>query len=318
MPAAQLEAAIATIERPRAHLMRRERRPPRDALYDAVVERSIPDSWALELRARAALRRLDGNAKLLTQTLALFDRFLKGTPHEADSADVARRAVAMSGRTSAALARPWLLTRVRYEDGHHVDAALEEGRGALLTNVHSPTMWLATYAALLRGHLHYPVCGPWIDTEPLSVRAWRHRARIEKLGGRVVVRGGGSFPILRELLRRGAGVSMTLDVPGRLTVQFMNKPARLRSGIARLGLETGAAICPRYAFFDEDGIVIRHLPPLCPAKFPDPQSLLQALATSFENVLLKRPALWFGSKDIWSSAGASRAPRVHIQPGDNS
>jgi lauroyl/myristoyl acyltransferase len=303
-----LSAALAAIDAPHADELRRERRAPRHVLYDAA--RWLPVAWACALGSRVAVRRLTADRDVLAEMVAVFDRFLEATPHEGEGAAVARRAVALSGGAAALVARPEAVRGAVIVGGDHLGEAFERGRGVLHVTVHSGTMWLAFHTACMGPESHYLVAAPWLDTEPLSVAAWRRRRWLERDGARAVIAGRGqTYAVLEELLRRGSGVSMSFDVRGNTPVRFMNKPALVRSGIARLAFDTGAVISPAYADIGHGNtVVVRRLPLLAPEDFPEPRSLLQALATTFESVLLERPELWLGYKELWPRAGDADPP----------
>jgi lauroyl/myristoyl acyltransferase len=54
----------------------------------------------------------------------------------------------------------------------------------------------------------------------------------------------GCFPVVTELLRRGAVVVMAFDWPGSVESRFLGKPVRLAAGTARLAEVSGALVVP--------------------------------------------------------------------------
>jgi hypothetical protein len=286
-----VRAALDAVEVARAPRMRHRRRGPTELLASSPLQRLIPDSLALEFGARFAVRRLLADPGR-DATLASYARFLDGTPRAGEGPAVALRASALAGRATVAIERPWLLRRVRHSGAEHVLGALEQGRGVLLTTLHSTAMWVGQYADTLHRYSRYSVSGSWLDAEPLAAHAWRHRDRLERLGCRFVPATSGSYGVLAELLRRGRGCGIAFGLPGTTPVRFMGKAARLRSGVARLAFDTGAPVCPGYADFGGARVTWHHLPVLYARDFEDPPALLQALATTFERVLVDHPELW--------------------------
>ena len=88
---------------------------------------------------------------------------------------------------------------------------------------------------------------------------------------------GGSYPVLRALLERGEVCLMAVDVPGELEVDLAGRPARVRTGIARLALETGSPILPIVTLRRGWSFVGTIGEPIDPAEFGDPSTLTRHL-----------------------------------------
>jgi hypothetical protein len=70
---------------------------------------------------------------------------------------------------------------------------------------------------------------------------------------------------------------MAVDVPGTLDVELAGRPARVRTGIARLALETGSPILPIVTLRRGWGLLGTIGEPIDPAGFDDPTTLTRHL-----------------------------------------
>ena len=80
---------------------------------------------------------------------------------------------------------------------------------------------------------------------------------------------------------------MAIDVPGEVDVDLAGRPARVRSGIARLALETGSPILPIVTLRRGWRFVGMIGEPIDPAGFDDPATLTQHLVAVQAPVFLQ-------------------------------
>jgi lauroyl/myristoyl acyltransferase len=116
-------------------------------------------------------------------------------------------------------------------------------------------------------------------------------ARLENAGARFVGRGG-TYPIFRELLKRGETCWLAIDTAatgrGRVTT-LAGRRVRLATGLVSLALETGATVIPAFAYRDRWRPTAELLEPIDPSDFSDPDSLHEHLVSIASEVIARRP-----------------------------
>lgn len=100
---------------------------------------------------------------------------------------------------------------------------------------------------------------------------------------------GGSYPELRALLQRGETLILTIDLPGDVEVELGRWPARVRSGIARLALETGSIVLPVATLRRGAGLVGLIGEPIDPRGFDDAAELTRYIAAALGPVYRDAP-----------------------------
>ena len=113
--------------------------------------------------------------------------------------------------------------------------------------------------------------------------------RTEGAGGRLVAPPD-SFGRCRALLQRGELCWIAFDVAGDHETTFLGKPARVRSGIARLALQTGAQVVPIFVGRSSHRLYARLDAPIDPGMFPAPDELIDHLSAVVGKEMLARPA----------------------------
>lgn len=143
--------------------------------------------------------------------------------------------------------RPWDARRMPVEGFGFLDAALGEGRGAILATLHAGPWLNLVHALAARGRRVNVSGGRRLWEPPLEGHEGRwiktQNVWVEEAGARWV-RKPGSFEVVRELLRSGELCWMNWDVPGSTEAAFLGRRVVVASGIARLALETGAPVIP--------------------------------------------------------------------------
>lgn len=184
------------------------------------------------------------------------------------------------------------------------------GDRTIFAFVHSPAMWLCLYGLTNAGTRIAPVVADWFWEDPLlDLRT----ACVTSVGGRVIDVGGG-FAEVREALVAGLHPVLAVDVPGSTPVRFLAKPARVRSGIARLAWDTGATVVPVHGVFAGGRPAVVLGAPIRPTE--DAGALMRELTAAVEAPLLARPERWMPyTADLWPDrCGPYRAAYDEDQP----
>jgi lauroyl/myristoyl acyltransferase len=122
---------------------------------------------------------------------------------------------------------------------------------------------------------------------PTAPYTMAQAARVEAAGGKVVPKGG-SYPVLRELLRRGEVIFNAIDIPstgGGPVTKLGGRRVRLATGTAALAKETGAPIVPIYGLRQGGRPMARVLPAINPEEFEDRDALHIHLADLSNRIL---------------------------------
>jgi lauroyl/myristoyl acyltransferase len=114
------------------------------------------------------------------------------------------------------------------------------------------------------------------------------RSLLRRFGYRLV-RAAGSRDTFAAVLRAGGRVQINFDVPGSAPVHFLGKTVGVKSGTARLAMDTDAVVVPVALLPKGRGWRIVVAEPLDPRAHADWQSLLQATAAAHEGFVLAAP-----------------------------
>jgi lauroyl/myristoyl acyltransferase len=285
---------LAAVEVASSHLFPADDRPLRARLHARPgVRRALGRRRAVRIaRARGrvewALAR-PARAAALARARALLGP-------DADAGEIRRLArahlveLAIQGELSW---HPWEARRMPVRGLEHLEAARAAGRGTIIAPAHAGAVYHLLHALAGRGHKVYVVWRRRPD-HPLPAGApgrWirAQHASIERAGGRFVYTGD-AFEVLAALLERGELCWLNWDVPGTLPVRVLDRPARVRSGIARLARQTGAPVVPALVWREGDGQVAELLPALDPAGHAGDRELLEELVRRVEPLLRPRLA----------------------------
>lgn len=188
-------------------------------------------------------------------------------------------------------------------------AALPER--TIITFLHSPAMWFCLYALSHAGVRFFPIATDWFWDDPMAeVRT----ATVAENGGRIIPATGGGFEDALALLREGGKLGLAADVPGSTPVRFFDKPARVRSGIARLALATDASVVPIHGTFRRGRPVAVLGAPIAPRG--DVETLMGEIIAAVEAPLAGRPEAWMPyTGDLWPDrVGAHREAYAEDAP----
>jgi len=122
----------------------------------------------------------------------------------------------------------------------NVQAALQLGKGVVMTSAHFGNIEVVLYAMLLRG---VSITIPAERVEPPELFAYLTKLRTSK-GLKLIPVDGPMIELVRTLRRGGvAGIAGDRNVAGEgCVVTFFGAPARLPDGHVRLALRTGAPL----------------------------------------------------------------------------
>jgi len=283
-----LEQRLNDLEHPTAHLRELTGQTLPVRIYGSGwFHRTLPAPIALRLAALRA--RIEWYAVPRRRFEAIeLTRAIRGY---ADERSARRRLVEDAVRAEVQW-RPWLYRRMPVEGLEHLEEARARSNGGLiLATIHVGAILGLVHALAARGHKLYLPGGEWgIPTiEGLRGRWIATQNRwVEEAGARWVPLGD-SYPVLRALLERGEACVLAVDVPGDVEVQLAGRPAGVRSGIARLALETGSPILPIVTLRVGWGMTGFIGEPIHPAGFDDPVELTRQLVAVHEPQFLREP-----------------------------
>ena len=182
----------------------------------------------------------------------------------------------------------------------HLDAALADGRGAVLALPHSGN-WDIAGVWLTQTRGKFTTVAERLKPESLYRRFIDYR---ESLGFEVIALSGGEqppFPLLSERLRDNKAVCLMAERDlsrNGVQVDFFGEPTRMPAGSAKLAIKTGAALLPAHCWYDGDATQIDIDPPLDCAS-GDVGVITQALADVFARNIAEHPADWHMLQPQW-------------------
>ncbi|MCV7028505.1 phosphatidylinositol mannoside acyltransferase [Mycobacterium sherrisii] len=187
-----------------------------------------------------------------------------------------------------------------FQGADNLDAALAEGRGAVLALPHSGNWDMAgVWLAQTRGT--FTTVAERLKPESLYRRFIAYR---ESLGFEVLPLSGGDrppFEVLCERLRANRSVCLMAERDLTRTgvqVDFFGEPTRMPAGPAKLAIETGAALLPAHCWNEPDGWRVRIHPPL-DCSSGDVAGITQMLADQFAANIAAHPEDWHMLQPQW-------------------
>lgn len=188
--------------------------------------------------------------------------------------------------------RTHMIAGAAVEGGAYLTSAKAAGRGVLVSYCHfGPFPAMGVTVGELAGDVHQ-VAGTWLAAPPegsTSGRARRWRGVFERAGVSLIT-AKGCFPVVAELLRRGAVVVMAFDWPGSAESRFLGKRVMLASGTARLAESTGAVVVPAMRRFERLELRTTFGAPLDPAAHRGWRHLHDEVAARHEQWIRASPA----------------------------
>jgi lauroyl/myristoyl acyltransferase len=205
--------------------------------------------------------------------------------------------------------------RCRLEGRHHLEEALERGRGAVLALPHLGN-WDVAGAHVAGSGMPVTAVAELLRPERVFRLFLEHR---RQLGMRIVPLYD-DRKVGEELVRLiGENVLIALvadrDLKGRgVLVEMFGRQRRIPAGPALLSLFTGSPLLPASCYDVEEGWVIRIGGPLeierTGSMRDDVTSLTRLLAAQFERSISAAPTQWHMFQPAWSDAGDARASAI--------
>lgn len=192
----------------------------------------------------------------------------------------------------------------------HIDAALAEGRGAIMALPHLGAWeWAAFWLTEVQGH---PVTAVAEAIEPPALAEWFVGLRNE-FGIEVVPFGPDAATACVRALKAGRVLALPSDrdLSGTgVEVEFFGERTTLPGGPATLALRTGSPLLPVSCYFDVGG---RHMGLVLPAidterrgkLRDDVQRVTQDLARALEDLVRRAPEQWHLLQPNWPSDHAA-------------
>lgn len=212
---------------------------------------------------------------------------------------------------------PAILERVDFHGLEHLDAALAQGRGVILSSAHYGAPYLVGQAMAIKG---YPFTVIAERLQPEALFQWLVTVR-ERLGLRVVPIDAPLLGVIRELKKENRIVGIVADrnVAGTgICLTFFGEVARFPTGAVRLAIRTGAPLVVVHC---------RHLPgnryeatfePLeLPAKPSDVEAAVRQgmrdLLAHYEAFIREVPEQWVLTTPLWSESCRDEAEHADPQ-----
>ncbi len=222
-------------------------------------------------------------------------------------ARVARRAFQNYGRMlmdfllMGSIAPDELIERVTLEGRDRLDAALAQGRGAIIA---VPHMGSWDMAGSFAGALGYPISAV-AERFPGSLNEAVVRTR-QRFGVNVIMLGRAAVRGITEALRANHIVALLCDLeqgPG-VDVRFFGRRAIVPGGPAALALKTGAPLMPATQFTTAPGRHQIHLDPPLPVREGETkEQIMQRVVDRFEDFIKERPDQWYAFRPMFRTEG---------------
>jgi KDO2-lipid IV(A) lauroyltransferase len=185
----------------------------------------------------------------------------------------------------------------------HVEVALAEGRGIVMTSAHLGNIEVILYAMLLRG---LAITIPVERVEPPEL--FEYICALRMSHGLKLIPIDGSLLDLRRTLKKGgvAGLAADRDITGTgQVVNFFGHPAHLPDGHVRLALKTGAPIVLGFSRRRPDQTYQAYfLPPFHPPPEGADEERIRAglkfILAEIEKAIAQTPEQWTVTVSIWA------------------
>jgi lauroyl/myristoyl acyltransferase len=287
-----LEAALAAARAPLVS----PAMPP--APIGVRLKTSLPLRALLPTRlvvARAAARaaaKWERSPRERRYELRTMEAIVGGTPRAPEAAALAREHFIEDEVQRALFWQPWKTASIDAASSRHLQQALAQKRGVLLSACHMSPIFLYLSAISARGNTVLIVSDPWFFEQPSHdywgrriARWWKGLERREER----LVRTNRAFPLLRALLDQRELVLVYFDMPGSRRTSFLGKAVMLASGTAKLAFASDALVLPVRALRRGHRAMAEVAPAIDPRDFSDADQLHDTLAAVHERWILARP-----------------------------
>lgn len=299
-----------------------------DALYGLgwATVKKLPEPVAVRLGRRIAdtvWKRRGAGVRRLEANLA------RVVP-DADPAELAR----LSRAGMRSYTRYWIesfrlpaWSRNRIRDGftpeglHHLEEALEAGRGAVIVLPHMGNYDLAGAWVTTKLGVPFTTVAERLKPETLYDRFVAYR---EGLGMEVLPHAGGSaFGTLARRLRSGGLVCLVADrdlSSSGIQVTFFGEATKMPAGPAMLAVQTGAPLMPVTLWYDRSPVMRGriHAPIEVPAtgtRAEKAAAMTQAMADAFASGIAEHPQDWHMLQRLWLADLEPRTGRADQSSG---
>ena len=220
---------------------------------------------------------------------------------------MARRAFQNYGRMlmdfllMGSMAPDELIERVTLDGRDHLDAAVAQGRGAIIALPHMGSWDMAgSYA----GALGYRISAV-AERFPGSLNEAVVRTR-QRFGVNVIMLGRAAVRGITEALRANHIVALLCDLeqgPG-VDVRFFGRRAIVPGGPAALAIKTGAPLMPATQFTTAPGRHQIHLDPPLPVREGETkEQIMQRVVDRFEDFIKEHPDQWYAFRPMFRTEG---------------
>jgi lauroyl/myristoyl acyltransferase len=246
------------------------------------------------------------------RALAAMQAVVGGTERFSELEQLARQHLIEERARETLFWQPWRRPAMDASSSARMRAALDTGRGVLLSTCHMGPYLLCMSAIAGFGRTSYSAAGAWLFEQPSpgywGRRVARRRREASTRDERLVC-SVNSFGLLLELLRGGEIVSVFFDIPGSHPTNLLGKPVMLVSGTGRLATQSDALVLPMRARRVGHRVWVDLGEPLDPRDFKSPDELHEALARVHEDWILELPATMEDPNRAGSWEGAASAER---------
>jgi lauroyl/myristoyl acyltransferase len=188
--------------------------------------------------------------------------------------------------------QPWGAPSLDRDSLANLRAALDSGRGVLLSSCHCGPYLHGISAVSALGRTTYSASS-WALGTP-TPGSWGRRIVRRREGARArderLVHSAGSFALLRALLDEGEVVGVFFVMPGSRETRFLGKCVMLASGSARLAAEADALVLPIRTRRIAHRVWVDVAAPLDPREHSGDEALHEAIAAVHERWILELPA----------------------------
>lgn len=191
----------------------------------------------------------------------------------------------------------------RDEGFEHLEAALAQGRGALVITAHFGN-W--EWAGLFLHHKGYEVSAIARDANDRTTTNLVNKIRAQE-GVEIFPRGSAARPVLRSLAANRIVMILPDQNHDELYVPFFGFPAGTVAGPAVLHLRSGAPMVTCFCFENETGgYTVRvspiEIPPLVGERMEDAARIMTEVNAAIERIIREHPEQWLWMHDRWKLA----------------
>jgi phosphatidylinositol dimannoside acyltransferase len=194
-----------------------------------------------------------------------------------------------------------------------IDAAVERGKGAILTLPHTGNFDVS--GIWLVGHQgRFTTVNERLKPESVYQRFVGYR---ESLGFEILPTGGSAYRVLMERLRANKVICLLADrdLSRRgIPVSFFGEQTRMPAGPARLAAATGAQIILVDNTFADDGWGLRFHSPIVVNSRDEANSATQRMADGFAADIAANPADWHMMQKLWLADMSDERRRAMDKP----